>query len=245
MARLKNVRERVHQPFFDHLLRGIGTSALANNQRLFTQNAGQPQFTNMAQAGALPSDATYVIKSVRCSMYFQGLNDAAWSAAYGTLPTYTQPVANNTRAQDCYQLLAQGAYFTLTVGTKDMLIAPLWYIPAGGGINGFSSEADRHALTNGVPSQEAILKLAKDIHVPARQNFTIAVNFYPFALFTGAGTSVGGTAITGGALDPLATLNQFDGWKSVSFFIDGVQTRDVQNRLRVRRFMRDVERNAA
>lgn len=230
MARLKNVRERVHQPFFDHLLRGIGTSGLPNNQRLFTQNAGNPALTNMAQAGQLPSDATYVIKSVRCSMFFMALNDPAWNTAYGTLPVYTQPVATPVRAQDCYQVLAHGAYFTLTVGTKDMLVAPLWYVPAGGGISGFTNVNDRSVVQNGVASQEAILKLAKDIHVPARQNFTISVNFFPFAPNPGAGTAVGGAVITGGALDPLATINQFDGLKSVSFFVDGVQTRDVQAR---------------
>jgi hypothetical protein len=228
MARLKNVRERIHQPFFDHLLRGIGTSALSNNQRLFTQNAGNPQFTNMAQAGALPSDATYVIKSIRCSMFFQGLNDGAWNTAYGTLPVYTGAIAANVRAQDCFQVLAHGAYFTLTVGTKDMLVAPLWYAPAGGGIFGATTENSRQSLQNGLPSQEAILKLAKDIHVPARQNFTITANFYPFAPFTGAGLNANGATLGGVALDPLATVNQFDGIKSVSFFIDGVQTRDVQ-----------------
>ncbi len=225
MARLNNVRERVHQPFFDHWVRGIGVTTIANNQRLFTQNAGNPELTNLATASALPADATYIIKSIRCSMYFQGLNDAAFNTAYGTLPVYSQPVATNVRAVDLYPLLANGAYFTLTVGQKDMITAPLWYAPAGGGIFGFTTESSRSVLQNGVASQEAILRLAKDIHVPARQNFTIAVNIFPFQV---RGAAISGTTISGGALDPLATMNQFDGIKSVAFFIDGVQTRDVQ-----------------
>lgn len=44
---------------------------------------------------------------------------------------------------------------------------PLWYIPVG---NGASS-------TDG---QQAILKLAKDIPVPARQNIGVTLNFFPF-----------------------------------------------------------------
>lgn len=223
MARLKNVRERVHQPFFDHVLRGVGTSQLENNRRLFSQNAGNPALTNLATSGALPSDATYIIKSVRCSMWFQSLNDAEFNTAYGTLPVFTT-TATNSRAEDLYQILANGAYFTLTVGQKDMLTAPLWYAPAGGGINGFTTQNSRHVLTNGVASQEAILKLAKDIHVPARQNFTVTVSFFPLAVL---GTNLAGAAMAG-SLDPLAYLNQYDGIKSLSFQIDGVQTRDVQ-----------------
>lgn len=223
MARLKNVRERIHQPFFDHWVRGIGITTLENNRRLFTQNAGQPSLTNLQTASALPSDATYIIKSVRCSMYFQSLADPVFNVAFGGLPVYANATATNSRAEDCYQILANGAYFSLVVGEKNMLTAPLWYAPAGGGISGFSTENSRHVLQNGVASQEAILKLAKDIHVPARQAFTIAVNTFPLAVL---GAGQGGALTT--PLDPLAFINAFDGIKDVAFQIDGVQTRDVQ-----------------
>ena len=35
MSRLDGVRERLHQPFFDTLVRGIGISAVNNQTQLF------------------------------------------------------------------------------------------------------------------------------------------------------------------------------------------------------------------
>jgi hypothetical protein len=90
-------------------------------------------------------------------------------------------------------------------------------------VQGFTTENSRHALTNGVPTQQAILKLAKDIPINARQNFNIAVEFFPF---TRQGNGQGGAI--GADVDPLLSLNQFDGLKLVQLHIDGVLTRDVQ-----------------
>ena len=88
---------------------------------------------------------------------------------------------------------------------------------------GFTTENSRQELNNGVPSHEAILKLGKDIHVPARQNFNVSVEFFPFVR---QGNAQGGAIAAD--LSPLDYLNQFDGLKIVQFFVDGIQTRDVQ-----------------
>lgn len=224
MAKLRGVRERVHQPFFDSLVRGIGITSIANQFQLFgAANVGQPALTNLAIPGVLASDQTYVIKALRCVMYFQSLNDPEFNVAFGSLPVTVNSLGDNARAEDLYSMCAYGAYFTLTVGTKPMLNGPLWYIPAGGGVSGFTTENSRHVLQNGVPSQEAILKLAKDIHVPARQNFAIQINFFPF---TAIGPGQGGALSA--PISPLDYLNQFDGIKMLQVHIDGVQTRDVQ-----------------
>ena len=223
MAKLRGVRERVHQPFFDSLVRGIGVTSIANQFQLFgAANVGQPALTNLAIPGVLASDQTYVIKALRCVMYFQSLNDSEFNTPFGSLPVTVNSLGSNSRAEDLYMMCAYGAYFTLTVGTKPMLNGPLWYVPAGGGISGYTTENSRHALQNGVPSQEAILKLAKDIHVPARQNFAVQINFFPF---TALGPGQGGTLTP---ISPLDYLNQFDGIKMCQMHIDGVQTRDVQ-----------------
>lgn len=218
MAKVKGVRERVHQPFYDTALRGIGITTLQNQFQLFgSANIGQPDRTNLQVPGQLASDATYVCKAVRCLMYFQSLADQVFNTAFGTLSAITTSTGTNARAEDCYMMAAYGAYFTLAVGNKPMLNGPLWYIPAGGGIAGFTTENSRHALQNGVPSQEAILKLAKDIHVPARQNFSCVLNFFPFAV---QGAGQGGAIST--AVSPLDFLNQFDGLKLLQIQIDGV-----------------------
>ena len=48
MARLRDIRERLHQPFFDTLVRGIGTSTIQNNFQLFgNANVGNRALTNL------------------------------------------------------------------------------------------------------------------------------------------------------------------------------------------------------
>lgn len=224
MPKLLGVRERQHQPIFDTLVRGIGITTVPNLQQLFgNANVGQRDLTNLAVAGQLASDQTYVVKAIRCSMYFQSLNDPEFGA-FGALPAINaNTTGTNSRAEDLYKLMAYGAFLNFIVGEKTQFFSPLWYFPAGGGISGFTTENSRHELTNGVPSQEAIMLLAKDIHVPARQNIAVTVEFFPFAV-QGAGQ---GGAIPA-ALDPLAYLNQFDGIKNIQVHLDGIRTRDVQ-----------------
>lgn len=228
MARLRDIRERIHQPKYDTLIKGLGVSNVGANSRLFgTANVGDLDRTNLDQPGQLSSDSTFVLKALRCAMYFQGLNDPAFTAAYGTnVAATTGVVATNVRAHDLYQLVAYSTVFTLVIGTKPMLTAPLWYIPAGGGITGFSTENARQTLTNGVASQEAILKLAKDIPITVRQAFSIQVQIFPYVRI-GTGVGAGGVAINQD-IDVLLQLNQFDGLKLIQLHIDGVETRDVQ-----------------
>jgi hypothetical protein len=224
MARLDGVRERLHQPFYDTLVRGIGISTVGNSSALFgSANIGDLAKTNLDQAGQLASDQTYIIKTLRCSMHFQGLDDTEFGA-FGSLPDLQAGAAgSNSRAADLYGLMAYGAFFNLTVGSKPMFSAPLWYVPAGGGPSGFTTENSRNVITNGVASDEAVMHLGKEIHVPARQNFKVTVEFFPFVRL-GAGQ----TATYAADLSPLDYLNQFDGIKNIQFFVDGIQTRDVQ-----------------
>lgn len=224
MPKLDGVRERQHQPIFDTLVRGIGISTVNNLSQLFgNANVGQRALTNLQTPGVLASDQTYVIKAMRCNLWFQSLYDSEFGA-YGSLSALsTNVTSTNSRAEDLYQLCAYGAYVNLICGDKPQFFAPLWYLPAGGGISGFTTENSRHALSNGVPSQEAIMLLAKDIHVPARQNIAVTVEFFPF---TRLGNGQGGAI--GADLSPLDYLNQFDGGKLMQIFLDGIRTRDVQ-----------------
>lgn len=224
MARLDGVRERRHQPFFDSLVRGIGISGVGNLTQLFgNANVGNRALTNLQVAGVLASDQTYIIKVLRSVLWFQSLADSEFGAFGPLADLQAQAQGTNSRAEDLYMLMAYGAYFQLNVGDKPMFTAPLWYVPAGGGPAGFTTENARHVITNGVASHEAVLKLGKDIHVPARQNFNVAIEFFPFVR-VGAGQNGAYPA----DLDVLAYLNQFDGAKLIQFYVDGVQTRDVQ-----------------
>jgi len=191
MPRLHGVRERRHQPIWDTLVRSTGSPAtpIANQTFLFgNANVGNLALTNLQVAGQLASDQTYVILALRAWLYFDGTN-----------------------ARTFYQQVASQLYFALGLGDKPQFVAPCWYHPAGGGIHGFDSV---NAIYNhGVPSQEAILKLARPIIIPVRQNIQVNAQFFPV-----------GTTNVLDLMNNAATDDQM----VCLYMIDGLQTRDVQ-----------------
>lgn len=104
-------------------------------------------------------------------------------------------------------------YWTLIVGEKPMFQGACWYFPAGGGTWGFDATATGSIFSNGVPSQEALLKLARPVVVPVRQNFAVQASFFPMGNVS--------------ALDGLNS-GATDDEKEIKFILDGLQTRDVQ-----------------
>jgi hypothetical protein len=191
MPRIANVRERRHQPFWDTLVRTTGNPAttLQNSTNLFgNSNVGNLALTNLQVAGQLASDQTYVILALRAWLYFNGTN-----------------------ARANYVHVNSQLYWTLIVGEKPMFQAPCWYFPAGGGTWGYN--ATTAIMNNGEPTQEAILKLARPIVVPVRQNFAVQASFYAMG--------------TVSALDGLNS-GATDDEKEIKFVLDGLQTRDVQ-----------------
>lgn len=108
-----------------------------------------------------------------------------------------------------YRKVANELYFNFFVGDKSQFQAPVWYAPQGGGIHGYDSTT--HFLTNGVPSHEAILKLAKPIPIPARQHFRVDMEFFKLT-----------------TEDARASLSASSAAKVIMFVLDGVETRDVQ-----------------
>lgn len=191
MPRLQGYRERLHQPFWDTLIRTTGdpTNPVLNGAKLFgNSNVGNLGMTNMNVAGQLASDQTYVMLALRCWLYFDG---------------------TNRRAN--YLGVASQLYWTLIVGNKPMFQAPAWYHPSGGGVWGFDSTAS--IMTLGTPEQASILKLARPIIVPVRQNFQAQADWFDI----GSVSALNG--INAGATDDQ---------KVVMYMIDGLQTRDVQ-----------------
>lgn len=226
MPRIRDIRDRIHQPRYDSLVRDIGVTNVNNSTPLFgSAVVADRGRTNMTVPGQLSSDATFVLKAIRGVLYFQSLNDTEFNAVFGTLPAIANCIGTNSRAEDLYQMMAYGSNFTLKIATKEYLQSPFWYIPAGGGVSGFTTQNARTVLTNGVASHEAILRLARDIPVAARQAFSVVIDFFPFSR-VGQGLGAGGGAI-GADVNPLNMLNQFDGLKVMQVMIDGLETRDV------------------
>ena len=191
MPRLHGYRERLHQPVYDTLIRTTGdpTTPIVNSSKLFGNgNIGNLAFTNMQTAGQLASDQTYVILALRCFEYFDGTN-----------------------RRSNYLNVTSQLFWTLTVGNKPMFQAPCWYFPAGGGVWGFDSTSS--VFSNGTPEQASILKLARPIIVPVRQNFAAQADFFAI------GTTSALDGLNSGATDDV---------KNIQFMLDGLQTRDVQ-----------------
>jgi len=191
MPRLHGYRERLHQPLWDTLIRTTGDPAtpIVNSTKLFgNANIGNLALTNLQTAGQLASDQTYVILALRCFMFFDGPN-----------------------RRDNYLNVTSQLFWTLTVGTKPMFQAPCWYYPAGGGVWGFDATAS--IFSHGTPEQASILKLARPIIVPVRQNFAAQADFFAI------GTTSALNGLNTGATDDI---------KNISFMLDGLQTRDVQ-----------------
>lgn len=227
MPRVLDASQDIHQPIFDSYVRNIGVTNVPNNFQLFgSANNGDRAKTNLFTPGQLASDSVFLVRSVRCVMFFQGLNDPEFAAAYGNIAALTGVVADNTRAQDLYGLMAYGGIFTFKTTGKDYLTAPLAYAPAGMGPSGQTAITDRAVVTNGVASHQAILKLSKPVKISPRQGFAIQLEFFPFTR-TPQGLGAGGASISAD-VDPLQYLNQFDGLKLLQFHLDGVLTRDVE-----------------
>jgi hypothetical protein len=191
MPRLHGYRERLHQPVWDTLIRTVGvpTSPIVNSTKLFgNANIGNLALTNLQVAGQLASDQTYVILALRCWLFFDGAN-----------------------RRTNYLNVTSQLFWTLTVGNKPMFQAPCWYHPAGGGVWGFDSSTSIFSL--GTPEQGAILKLARPIIVPVRQNFAASADFF----------AIGSVS----ALDQL-NAGTTDDVKNIMYMLDGLQTRDVQ-----------------
>jgi len=202
MPKLVGVRERRHQPFYDTLFRCNADGpapSVGRTTRLFASGTrlSDTSWTNMNMAGALPSDNTFIILSIRCWMFFKG----------------TTQVPEPFTAADAYVQMVHQLYLNLFVGDKPQFLAPSWYFPAGGGIDGDNSSTP--IANNGVPSQESILKLAKPIPVPARQHFYVEATFF----------DTGSVSV----LDNIINING-DGMplRECKVMLDGIHTRDVQ-----------------
>jgi hypothetical protein len=194
MAQLPGYREQIHEEKFDTLIRGVGTSAIAQKTKLFRAlNTGQPELTNMQEGGRLSNEELFLVLS--CRFYVQFLT------------------------ANLYRLIEDGCIFTINVGNKAMFgPVPLFVAPAGGGMYGSDFGLAAHVLSNGYPSWNSVLRLAKPIKVEKNQHFSVDIEFYDFASLDGATP----------ALTPLATMNADLGLKVIKCFLGGILERNVQ-----------------
>ena len=253
MAKLTNVRERVHQPFWDSLIRtagfGDGNFQVNDSTDLFTVAGKNQGESNLVNGSTLPSDQSHVTLALRVFVWFRapvirgeaapdGLLDFNGDINPATLVDFfgtggpgnpNAPANYNDVHRNYWQALEQlhwnygtGEKFSLTnMQTK--------YMPDGGGLSGdIGGATDLIHWNNGDPSQQSILRLARAILLPPRQNVrcqAVIVQLPGGANATRAGSQQG-------SVNPLSlrdNLNRVDAMnKVIQFTFDGLFARDVQ-----------------
>lgn len=250
MAKVVSIRERVHQPFFDTLVRtaGLAAGTLTDNTSLFTSNGARTEATtNLINGATLPSDQSHVVLALRVFTWFRnpilrvaggGVGEVAQNGDYNLLAPWLvgggavgQAPAN---IEDIYRLhwqTEEQLHWVFGTGLKPSIDnMPTWYFPAGGGISGDMGAATDliHWQNSGYDGHSGILRLARAVLIPPRQNIVCQAKI--FALPNAGQAVVFGT--TQGARDMLNlrdNLNAIDAaGKVITFCFDGLFSRDVQ-----------------
>lgn len=250
MAKLTNVRERVHQPFRDSLCRlsGYTVGTVTDQVRLFTIAGKGEGETNMVNGSTLPSDQSMVILALRCWLWFrnsQARSSATLAASVGENGDFFITAPNEGQAvqimngsvpadvRDIYRLYWQASdclLWTFGTGEKPSLSSmPSSYFPWGGHLHGdIGGSTDLIHFGNGSPNHSGILRLARAILLPPRQNIRCEGHLVSYD--AGGNSAVFGT--TQGARNMLSlrdNLNAADlAQKSIAFCMDGLFSRDVQ-----------------
>lgn len=250
MAKVVSIRERVHQPFWDTLIRTAGFSAgtLGDETSLFIGNGARgAAITNLPNGSTLPSDQSHVVLALRVFSWYRNSilrvdggtgSEVSLNGDYGSLALWTGSGAAVGQApgqvQDVYRLhwqTEEQLHWSFGTGLKDSIFnMPTWYFPAGGGLSGDMGGATDliHWNNSGYDGHSGILRLARAILIPPRQNILCKANIY--ALTGDSGTQAAG--VTQGSRNMLSlrdNLNAIDGVnKVVTFTFDGLFSRDVQ-----------------
>jgi hypothetical protein len=252
MSKLTNVRERIHQPFYDSLCRLSGWGFGANQEQINDRNdlfvrAGKPGGeSNMRSGSQLPSDQSHVTLALRVFLWFKapvarivngdfvaqnGDWDPADYAAFfgpggageGQAPADYHDVHRNYHQamEQLHWSYGTGEKFSLTnMASK--------YMPDGQGLSGdVGGATDLVFFNNGDPSHNSILRLARAILLPPRQNVRCEAVIFRYDPVNAA--AVGATQGARDTLNLRDNLNSVDGMnKCIQFTFDGLFARDVQ-----------------
>lgn len=256
MAKLTNVRERVHQPFYDTLLRtsGLGGTIprIEDREELFTNRArvgAVGALTNLANGSTLPSDQSHVTLALRVFTWFRNpmvrsaetplpmVNNGDFSQA-GATNFFAAGAAGAGNAigtvQDVYRLhwqVMEQCHWSYGTGEKYSITnLATKYFPDGGGLSGdMGNTSDLIHWQNGDATHTAILRLARAILLPPRQNVKCVCETH--SLPDGGNAALAGTttAVGRNMLSFTHNANAPDGvGKVVQFMFDGLFARDVQ-----------------
>jgi hypothetical protein len=205
MPKIVGTRERVHQPFYDSLIRVDGSGdlraanvgvfgAVQSRSQLFVRQGADVAVSNLTTGGFFPSDQTFVTLAVRVWTYFRFNAEANRQQTAGQNPIPSAPVASlpgvtEDRIQRVHRLYHQAEnqlFWQFVAGDKPQLTTFTAYTPAAGGLSGFFADTRLPVANNGLPTSAALMRLARPILVPPRQGFQVVAIASPVGQSNGA-----------------------------------------------------------
>ena len=196
MPKIVGTRERIHQPFYDSLIRvdGSGDLRLANvgvfgsvqsRSQLFTKQGADIAVSNLTTGGFFPSDQTFVTLAVRVWTYFRFNREASHTSGTPFFPIVNGGAAapacapvgveddRIARVHKLYHQTQNQLFWQFQAGDKPQLTTYTAYTPFAGGLDGFFADSRLPRANNGVPTSSALMRLARPILIPPRQGFVV------------------------------------------------------------------------
>lgn len=204
MPKIVGTRERVHQPFYDSLIRIDGSGdlrqgnvgvfgAVQSRSQLFTRQGNDISISNLTTGGFFPSDQTFVTLAVRVWTYFRFNTEStrfqSVPAVIASAPVGSLAGVTTDRIQRVHRLYHQAEnqlFWQFVAGDKPQLTTFTAYTPAAGGLDGFFADTRLPRANNGVPTSGALMRLARPILVPPRQGFQVIAIASPIGQAVGA-----------------------------------------------------------
>lgn len=225
MPKIVGTRERVHQPFYDTLIRVDGSSnlrttpqngfgAITARTQLFQRSGADTAVTNLATGGQFPSDQTFVILAVRVWSYFRfNFENVAVTPALSA--------DRIARVHKLYHQSQNQMFWDFAAGDKPQLTTFTAYTPFAGGLDGYFNDSRLPRANNGTPTSSALMRLARPILIPPRQGFKVVCTISDIGPAPGASLiqQLNGLTDAGEGPDNIA--------KDLKYLIDGIHSRDV------------------
>ena len=226
MPKIVGTRERVHQPFYDTLIRVDGSSNLRTTPQngfgsitartqLFQRSGADTAVTNLATGGQFPSDQTFVILAVRVWTYFR--------FNFENVTPLTPAISADriARVHKLYHQSQNQMFWDFAAGDKPQLTTFTAFTPFAGGLDGFFNDSRLPRANNGVPTSSALMRLARPILIPPRQGFKVVCTISDIGPAAGSSliAQLNGLTEAGEAADNIA--------KDIKYLIDGIHSRDV------------------
>ena len=243
MPKIVGTRERVHQPFYDSLIRVDGSTnlrvtpqngfgAISARTQLFSRQASDIAVTNLATPGQFTSDQTFVTLAIRVWTYFRvNFESQTIPAPNGAVLNSVSLTDRIARVHKLYHQSQNQLFFDFTAGDKPQIQHFTAYTPFAGGLDGFFADSRLPRANNGVPTSSALMRLARPILIPPRQGFRVFATISPMGEAAGASLIEQLNGLYNDSSNPFPSGASAQGAdnieKDIKYLIDGIHSRDV------------------